>query len=129
MKADWRQYPNFSKEEFDCKHTGNNEMQHLFMMQLQHLRNLYGKPMRITSGYRDPKHPIEARKNGISGAHTTGMACDIAVEFGDAYTLLKLAMEVGFTGIGIQQKGSGRFIHLDTIPSSPSQPRPHIWSY
>jgi zinc D-Ala-D-Ala carboxypeptidase len=129
MKADWTKYPNFSKAEFDCKHTGNNEMQHSFMELVQLLRTAYGKSMRVSSGYRDPKHPIEARKAGVSGAHTTGLACDFAVERGDAYTVLKLALELGFTGIGIQQKGSGRFIHLDTIPNSAVQPRPTVWSY
>jgi uncharacterized protein YcbK (DUF882 family) len=129
MKADWTKYPNFNKAEFDCKHTGNNEMQHSFMEKLQTLRTRYGKSVRVSSGYRDPKHPIEARKAGVSGAHTTGLACDLAVERGDAYTVLKLALELGFTGIGIQQKGSGRFIHLDDISGNPSQPRPHIWSY
>jgi uncharacterized protein YcbK (DUF882 family) len=129
MKADWTKYPNFSKAEFDCKHTGNNEMQHSFMELVQRLRTAYGKSMRVSSGYRDPKHPIEARKAGISGAHTTGLACDLAVERGDAYTVLKLALELGFTGIGIQQKGSGRFIHLDTIANNAAQPRPTVWSY
>ena len=33
-----------------------------------------------------------------------------------------------FTGIGIQQKGSGRFIHLDMAPAE-QLPRPMIWSY
>jgi uncharacterized protein YcbK (DUF882 family) len=129
LKANWNLYPNFSKEEFDCKHTGKNEMQHSFMEKLQTLRTRYGKPVRVSSGYRDPKHPIEARKAGVSGAHTTGLACDLAVERGESYVVLKLALELGFTGIGIQQKGSGRFIHLDTIPNNSAQPRPTLWSY
>lgn len=129
MKADWTKYPNFSKSEFDCKHTGKNEMQHEFMSKLQELRTAYGKPMKVTSGYRDFTHPIEARKPNRNGAHPTGLAADIAVERSDAYRLLKLALELGFTGIGIQQKGSGRFIHLDMIEDNPVQPRPTIWSY
>ena len=36
---------------------------------------------------------------------------------------------VGFTGIGVNQKGGARFLHLDTIESSPARPRPTIWSY
>lgn len=129
MEAKWEEYKNFSKEEFDCKHSGKNEMKHEFMKKLQNLREFYGKSMRITSGYRDITHPIEARKKGKSGAHTTGMAADIAVERQDAYDLLSLAFQIGFTGIGIQQKGGGRFIHLDCIESNSSQPRPTIWSY
>lgn len=129
MKAQWNLYPNFSKEEFDCKHTGKNEMQHSFMTKLQALRTAYGKSMRITSGYRDYTHPVEAKKPNKNGSHPTGLAADIAVERGDAYQLLKLALELGFTGIGIQQKGGGRFIHLDTIEDNSLQPRPTIWSY
>lgn len=126
---DWSKYPNFSKEEFDCKHTGKNEMKPEFMQKLQELRNAYGKPMSISSGFRDKTHPIEAKKKR-PGAHYSGMAADVRVDRGDAYELLKIALEIGFTGIGIQQKGSGRFIHLDTIPNGHEGfVRPTIWSY
>jgi len=104
---DWKFYPNFKAEEFNS------------------LRNSYGKPMRVTSGYRCPKHPIEAKKPA-PGAHASGCACDIGVEGDDAHRLLKFAMILGFTGIGVQQKGSGRFIHLDTLTTGV---RPTVWSY
>jgi zinc D-Ala-D-Ala carboxypeptidase len=39
---------------------------------------------------------------------------------------LRLAFKLGFTGIGVQQKGSGRFIHLDTMEGGT---RPTVWSY
>lgn len=125
----WSDYPNFSKEEFDCEHTGKNEMKPEFMEKLQQLRTLYGKPMRVTSGFRDYSHPVEKKKPKKNGSHPTGMAADIAVDRGDAYRLLKLAFELGFTGIGIKQHGGGRFIHLDTIENNPDQPRPTIWGY
>jgi len=86
---------------------------------------LYGKPMKVSSGYRDPSHPIEAKK-ASPGFHTTGRAVDIAVSGADAVKLLTLALQVGFTGIGVQQKGGGRFIHLDDVVSLT---RPNIWSY
>jgi zinc D-Ala-D-Ala carboxypeptidase len=125
MITDWSPYPSFRKHEFDCRHTGRNEMQPSFMAMLQQLRNRYGRPMRITSGYRDPSHPVEARK-ATTGAHTSGLACDVAVSGRDAYDLVRLALELGFTGIGIQQKGNSRFIHLDTLRAVN---RPSIWSY
>ena len=96
-----------------------------FLSKLQELRNRYGKPMRVTSGYRCPDHPIEAKKS-TPGAHASGCACDIGVEGADAHALLKIAFELGFSGIGVQQKGSGRFIHLDTLKSTT---RPMLWSY
>lgn len=129
MRAKWDNYENFSKEEFDCKHTGKNEMKHSFMSRLQALRTAYNKPLKITSGFRDYTHPIEAKKPKKNGAHPTGEACDIAIDRKEAYQLLKIAMQLGFTGIGFKQKGSGRFIHLDTIENNVNQPRPSIWSY
>lgn len=84
--------------------------------------------MKISSGYRCPKHPIEAAKP-TPGAHASGMAADIALQGADAHRLLQLALELGFTGIGVQQKGSGRFLHLDTLPNSLATPRPTVWSY
>ena len=122
---DWKFYPNFKAEEFNCSHCGDNKMTPEFMGKLQALRTAYGKPMRVTSGYRCPKHPIEAKK-AAPGAHASGCACDIGVEGADAHRLLKLAMEMGFTGIGVQQKGAGRFLHLDTLATGV---RPTVWSY
>lgn len=125
---DWSKYQNFSASEFSCSHCGANEMKPEFMDRLQMLRTAYNKPMKVTSGYRCPKHPIEAAK-ASSGAHSSGMAADIAVQGAEAHRLLQLALEMGFTGIGVHQKNTGRFLHLDLIESSPSTPRPTIWSY
>ena len=125
---DWNTSTYFSQYEFKCSHTGKCDMNPEFIDKLNDLRMAFGKPMTITSGFRDATHPIEAKKN-TPGAHTTGQAADIAVSREDAFHLLSLALSKGFTGIGIQQKGSGRFIHLDTLKNSPERPRPTIWSY
>ena len=122
---EWKAYPNFSADEFNCSHCGKNEMQANFMELLQALRSKYGKPMRITSGFRCAEHPIEAKK-AQPGAHASGCACDVGVEGADAHRLLTLALQLGFSGIGVQQKGGGRFIHLDTLTSGV---RPTVWSY
>ena len=122
---DWNNYSNFSEDEFKCSHCGKVDMQPAFMASMQQLRNMYGKPMAITSGYRCPDHPIEAKKS-TPGAHASGQACDIGVQGTDAYHLLRLALALDFTGIGVQQKGGGRFIHLDTLRDPP---RPNVWSY
>jgi zinc D-Ala-D-Ala carboxypeptidase len=123
----WSLYPNFSEAEFRCRHTGKCLMHPDFMARLQQLRTVYGRPMRISSGYRDRTHPVEARK-ATTGAHTMGRAADIAVEGWEAMRLVQLAVECGFSGIGVQQKGSGRFIHVDDVPSV-LLPRPAMWSY
>jgi len=101
---------------------------------LQQMRHELGSPMTISSGYRSPKHSIEAAKiakGGPGGAHTTGKAVDIACDRAFAYQVLSSALRAGFTGIGIQQKGVSRFIHLDYIRPGDGfhVARPSIWSY
>ena len=127
--TDWSKYaPYFAEKEFRCKHTGKCLMNETFMDRLLALRLAYGKPMPISSGYRDKTHPIEAKK-ATTGTHTTGRACDVAVTGKDAYRLVELAYQYGFTGIGINQKGGGRFIHLDDCGPAVGRPRPTVWSY
>lgn len=117
--TDWSKYPNFTKKEFDCKHTGNNRMTVEFMDKLQELRNQFKKTMTITSGYRDATHPEEAKKAN-PGTHSEGIACDIACDASTAYSIVKLALELGFTGIGVSQRnGIPRFIHLDLRKTTP----------
>lgn len=96
---------------------------------LDALREECGFPLLINSGYRCPKHNLEVSHTGETGPHTTGHAVDIRVDRGRAYRLLALAPKYGFTGIGIQQKGGGRYIHLDDLPNDINQPRPTVWSY
>lgn len=127
--TDWSKYaPYFKEAEFRCKHTGKCLMSEVYMDRLLSLRIAYGKPMKPTSGYRDKTHPIEAKKS-TTGTHTTGRAADFAVEGGNAYRLVELAYQYGFTGIGVQQKGAGRFIHLDDCAPAAGRPRPTMWSY
>lgn len=120
---DWTAYKNFRKDEFTCKcGCGQSDMKPEFMDRLQALRTAYGKPMLITSGYRCHNHPVEKSKVS-TGAHTQGIAADIGISGAEAITLLRLALEAGFKGIGVQQKGTGRFLHLDIREHSA------IWSY
>ena len=128
MIEDWGRYPNFSRDEFACQHCGDEDMDTDFMDALQELRTTYGKPITITSGYRCPAHPIEASKierGGRPGSHASGCAADIGVSRAAAVEILRLALNGPFTGFGVQQKGSGRFLHLDNLTTN----RPAIWSY
>lgn len=120
---DWSRYPNFTREEFTCRcGCGKNEVRPEFMERLQALRTAYGKPMIITSGYRCLQHPVETDKVH-PGMHTTGLAADIGISGSEAVTLLHLALDAGFRGVGVQQKGNGRFLHVDLRET------PMIWSY
>ena len=42
----------FTKEEFACQHTGENEIKDTFLLKLDLLRARCGFPFVITSGYR-----------------------------------------------------------------------------
>lgn len=119
----------FRPDEFDCKHCGQNRMDDQFLIEIDELRHRYGKPLVITSGYRCPDHNAAVSSTGRTGPHTTGRAADIGVDRKNALAVLRIAMEMGFTGIGVQQKGGARFIHLDNLPDAAGQPRPTIWSY
>ena len=127
-------WPNFSYNELVCKQSGLCDIDEDMMDALQELRNNIGRGLKINSGYRHHTHPIELpkmAKYGRGGAHTTGKAIDIACDRELAYNVLREALRQGFTGIGIKQKGDGRFIHLDTITDVDDfhVPRPTIWSY
>lgn len=123
---DWSKYPNFTAAEFKCSHCGADGVKEEVVAKLQALRNEHGKPIPITSGYRCPQHPEEAKKN-VPGAHALGAAADAGVQGEDAYNILRLAFKHGFTGIGVQQKGNARFIHMDIVTTE--LPRPTVWSY
>jgi zinc D-Ala-D-Ala carboxypeptidase len=119
----------FKLEEFSCQHCGQNHIDHQFVTELDELRHRFGKPLRVTSGYRCPEHNDKVSSTGKNGPHTTGRACDFAVSHANAYHLILVAASLHFTGIGVNQKGSGRFIHVDNLPNAVGQPRPTIWSY
>jgi zinc D-Ala-D-Ala carboxypeptidase len=123
---DWGKYPNFKASEFRCSHCQADGVKEELIAKLQAMRTEYGKPMKITSGYRCPQHPIEAKKTS-PGAHALGLAADIGVEGAEAHKILSLAFTHGFTGVGVQQKGTGRFIHVDI--RNGELPGPTVWSY
>ena len=129
-RVDWSRYhPYFLAHEFVCTHCGREQMQPVFMDKLLKLRLAYRKEMPITSGYRCPDHPKEAEK-AVPGAHAMGLSADVAVTGRDAFRLMQLAMALGdFTGIGVQQKGDKRFLHLDCVEDSMTLARPMVWSY
>tara|TARA_R110000851_G_scaffold33914_1_gene90501 strand:+ start:162 stop:554 length:393 start_codon:yes stop_codon:yes gene_type:complete len=130
MSVDWSKSKYFKANEFICSHTGTEKMDQDFIDKLNKLRDTYNKPITISSGYRDSTHPVEAiKKDPKGGAHVSGKAADILIERKNAFELLSLALLIGFTGIGVNQKGGARFLHLDTLENSPTRPRPTMWSY
>lgn len=126
-------WPSFRPEEVACKcgqcgpESGLN-MNPTTMDNLQDLRYDVDFPFIVSSAYRCPNHPEEQKKDE-PGAHAKGKAVDLEVEGGRALTLICTAPVYRFTGIGIKQKGKGRFVHLDDMENGPRRPRPWVWSY
>ena len=122
--CNWDEIEFFKKEEFNCSHSGKNEMQHEFMQRLDVLRKMINRPLIISSGFRDISHPIEVKKTK-AGMHTTGMACDILASHKHGLDIISFGLQLGFKGFGIQQKGdfSSRFIHIDLRETQT------LWSY
>ena len=116
---------NFRSEEFACRcgscsASEDPPMQVAFVMKLQKMRNLYGKPIRITSGFRCAAHNRNVRGNP-SSHHLEGNASDLfALSASEKFWLLKYAIEVGFSGIGVGRD----FIHVDDREGAPV-----VWTY
>lgn len=124
-------WPHFSKAELECKCCGQMQMDPAFMDNLEALRVSYGKPLKITSGYRCAKHNANVAHTGAKGPHTTGKAVDIQIAGSDAHLLLTLALTKGFPRVGLSQAGSveSRFLHLDTLTQADGFPSPTCWTY
>jgi len=120
----------FSVDELKCKGTDECNMDEGFMERLVTLRHKFNEPMVVSSGYRDSSY-----NQVIGGArnspHLHGKAVDILVSGKAAHKLIGLAVQHGFTGIGVSQRGphERRFIHIDTMENSDVHPRPWVWSY
>lgn len=109
----------FSYSEFACKcgrsvcpeKSGRN-IDEQFVMQLQMIRDEYGKPMVVSSGVRCPEH--NRTVGGVLGSFHTkflgAKAADIIVEHPkDRHTLVRLATSLGLS-VGI----AAHYIHLDS---------------
>ena len=81
----------------------------------------------ITSADGHPTHPREARKES-TGAHSLGRAVDVAVRGEKALKLISVAQAHGITRIGVAQKGTSRFIHIDNCTEEDGFPSA-VWSY
>lgn len=98
-----------------CNRKVEHNLQRSALDKLQELRELYGAPLSLSSSYRCSQHPSE-KKKVKPGQHNAGTAFDIRVTDGAmAYNIMKLAFQLGFTGIAL---GEG-FVHVDTRKSIP----------
>ena len=95
--------------EFQCRDGSNQVVLHSRLLsRLQSLRSALGRPVYITSGYRNPQH--NARVGGAPDSlHLKGMAADIVVRGMHPEDLAQASREAGFTGIGVYST----FLHVD----------------
>lgn len=112
---------NFSRSEFTCPCCGQYQMDRAFIETLQFVREQYGQPIKITSGYRCESH--NAAIGGVdTSAHRYGLAVDIACDNSAIRGRLLPVLCQHFNRIGI---GDG-FIHVDV---DPDKPKNVIWDY
>jgi len=114
----------FEYEEFDSPDIqGSGQLMDTKLLNMiDEAREIYGKPIRVTSGYRTEAH--NRKVGGVdSSSHLKGLAIDVAcVRSDDRFKILNALLEVGFNRIGV----ASTFIHVD-IDKDKSQNV--IWTY
>jgi uncharacterized protein YcbK (DUF882 family) len=106
--ADWALLKYFKKSEFK----NPSVMGYEFMLELEKVRAKAGVAMRISSSHRDPAY--NRRVGGAKDSAHTDIPCNasdiVPRNSVERFAIVKAAIEVGFTRIGIYKDGS---IHLD----------------
>lgn len=97
----------FSEDEMKCPCCGVCNMNMKFMNELEDFRQMVDKPIRITSGYRCPRHNATISGASPTSEHLKGNAADMLWET-DKFMMLKMAMAL-FQGIGIGKN----YLHVD----------------
>ena len=108
---------NFKSTEFDCHGSGcctQTKVDDKLVQYLQQIRNHFGKPVNISSGYR-----CEVHNKKIGGAtasrHKSGQAADIYISGVAPAEIAKYAESIGILGIGLYETDAdGHFVHVDT---------------
>ena len=108
---------NFNSSEFDCHGSGccsSTLVDDKLVTYLQQIREHFGKPVNISSGYRCATH-----NRNIGGAtnsrHSKGQAADIYISGVTPAEIAKYAESIGILGIGLYETNSdGFFVHVDT---------------
>lgn len=103
---------NFKSTEFDCKGVGccsSTLIDAELIKNLQRIRNHFGKPLTINSGYRCFSH--NKAVGGTSGSkHKQGKAADIKIKGVPPQKVAAYAESIGIKGIGLYSS----FVHVDT---------------
>ena len=114
----------FTLDEFESPDAPGSgaKMDYGFLQMLDLARELYGKGMRVNSGYRTEEHNIEVGGTSNS-SHMRGNAADIScTNSTDRCDMMVAFMRVGFTRVGV----AGTFLHVDNDPTKTPQV---MWTY
>lgn len=121
MKRDENLTPNFKLSEFVREQDSLPPKEILTNLKalagrLEGVRKLFGKPIKITSGYRTAAHQLELYEQGLTdvktgGYHTKGMAADIVVVGVPPYEVQQ-TLKGWLGGMGSYDT----FTHLDIRP-------------
>ena len=106
---------NFKVSEFACKcGCSTVKIDEKLVTYLQKIRDHFGVPITINSGYRCDTH--NKKVGGASGSrHTKGQACDIVVKGIKPKEVAKYAESIGILGVGLYETDKdGYFVHVDT---------------
>jgi len=103
---------NFAVSEFACNDGSDKIIIDEKLVQiLQAIRNHFGKPITITSAYRNKKYNRKIGSGDYS-LHTTGKAADIHIKGIPPIEIAKYAEKLGALGVGYYP--DLKFVHVDT---------------
>lgn len=111
MAARERLSENFFRDEFDCKDGSKASPSRELIRKLERLREICGgRPLRIVSGYRSPKHNA-----AVGGARASQHLYNLAADIPRGYATVAQARRAGFTGIGCYGTWA---THVDVRPGA-----------
>jgi uncharacterized protein YcbK (DUF882 family) len=118
----------FTSKEFQCscKKCDEQYISSELLDLLDQVREKYGKPIRVTSGYRCPEHNV-AIGGKVGSSHVSGLAADIQptlVTLDELDTLYEICYDI-FDNIGDGR--NKRFVHVDVREAKKSGKR--TWLY
>lgn len=101
---------NFTVAEFRCKDGSNTvKIDTKLAALLQEIRNYFGKPVKIVSGYRTASYNKQVG-GASSSLHVSGKAADISIAGVTPLQIARYAQSLGVKGIGLYSS----FVHVDT---------------
>lgn len=105
--------PHFRAREFDCRGVGcckQTQVDMQLVAYLQTIRDHFGKPVFIESGYRCAAHNASIPNAAPKSKHMDGLAVDIVVDGVRPLEVARYAETIGVKGIGLYDD----FVHIDT---------------